>query len=100
MAARESALDGFAARLTAGLIALAAAALLIWINWDRFVPPPEDAAADASLNPRYVACRDQRLGDVTKMNDDGVITNQQFQQFSERALATCAGQFPPGGTPE
>lgn len=100
MAGKQSFVDGNGARVVAGLIALAAAGLLIWINWHLIVPPPPKEDDDAKLNPEFVACRDQRLTTVNKMKDDGVINDQQFQQFKERAIATCAGQFPPGGSTE
>ena len=92
--------DGAGARAVAGLIALAAAALLLWIKWSTLFPQPTADEDDAKLNPEFVACRDQRLTTVTKMKDDGVINDQQFEQFRERAIATCTGQFPPGGSTE
>ena len=100
MAGAEKFVDGAGARAVAGLIALAAAGLLLWINWNVLFPPPITEEDDAKLNPEYVACRDQRLTTVNKMKDDGVINDEQFQQFRERAIATCAGQFPPGGSTE
>ncbi len=98
MANDESFIDGKAARVVAGLIAVATTALVIWLNWHVLVPPPPKEEDEAKLNPEFVNCRDQRLTTVNKMKQDGVINEQQFQQFTERAVATCAGQFPPGGT--
>ena len=100
MAQHEAFIDGKGARAIAALVAVGAACLLVWINWYTFFPPPSEKADDAKLNPEFVACRDGRLTTVNKMKQDGVINDQQFQQFKERAIATCAGQFPPGGSTE
>jgi len=98
MAEPDSILDGRGARITAGLIALACAGLVLFLNWHVLFPPPKKKAAeDASLNPEFVACRDARLATVEQMKQDGVLTAEQFKQFSARAVDTCAGQFPPGG---
>ena len=98
MAETGSFLDGAGARITAGLIALACAGLILFVNWHVLFPPPKKKAdEDAKLNPEFVACRDARLVTVQKMKKDGVINEEQFTQFSARAVETCAGQFPPGG---
>lgn len=98
MADPESILDGPGARITAGLIALACAGLILFLIWHVLFPPPKKKAdEDAKLNPEFVACRDGRLATVEKMKQDGVINEDQFKQFSARAIETCAGQFPPGG---
>ncbi len=97
MAGEHSALDGKAARLTAALIALACAALLLHTAWDTLFPPPKKRVDEAALNPDFIACRDARLATVSKMKEDGVIDERQFAEFSKRAVSICAGQFPPGG---
>ena len=98
MAQDDSILDGAGARITAGLIAVACIALVLFLSWHILFPPPQKKGADdASLNPEFVACRDARLATVEKMKQDGVLTAEQFAQFSARAIDTCAGQFPPGG---
>ncbi len=98
MSARSSVLDGRGARIIAGLIVIACAGFLLFVNWHTFFPPPvKNADDDANLNPEFVACRNERLATVEKMKQDGVITDAQFKQFSTRSVETCAGQFPPGG---
>ncbi len=98
MADPDSVMDGPGPRIIAGLIGAACIGLIIFINWHAMFPPPvKKGEDDAKLNPEYVACRDARLVTVQKMKDDGVITDDQFAQFSARAEETCAGQFPPGG---
>jgi hypothetical protein len=54
-------------------------------------------AAPANLNPDYVKCHDERVGQVQKMLDEGVINQDKLVEFQDRAIAACAGQFPPGG---
>ncbi len=97
MSDRESRLDGQVARLAAGIVALACAGMVAYLNWHAFFPPPKQEADEAKLNPKFVECRDARVADVDKMKADGVINQEQFVQFRERAISTCAGQFPPGG---
>ena len=97
MSERKSFVDGVGARLLAGLIVLGCAGLLLFLNWHVLYPPPAKQVDDAKPNPEFVACRDARVGTVNKMKADGVINDQQFAQFTERAVATCAGRFPPGG---
>lgn len=57
--------------------------------------PKPVPVANAGLNPEFVACRDQRVGQVDKMRTDGVIGDAQVEIFMERAMAFCADQFPP-----
>jgi hypothetical protein len=52
---------------------------------------------DADLNPEFVKCRNERVGQVEKMRSDGVIGDDKFAEFRQRAISTCAGQFPPQG---
>lgn len=77
---------------------MACAGLVLFLNWHVLFPPlKKKAAEDANLNPEFVACRDAQLATVEKMKQDGVLSDEQFTQFSARAVDTCAGQFPPGG---
>ena len=98
MAKPDSTLDRPAARLAAALVVLACVGLILFVNWHTMFPPPKKKADDdANLNPEFVACRNERLATVEKMKQDGVISEEQFSQFSARAVESCAGQFPPGG---
>lgn len=45
-------------------------------------------------NPALAACLDERIGDVNQMRDEGVINEEQYQQFSARARALCQAQNP------
>lgn len=97
MSEQNNVLDGAGARIAAGVIALICLGLVAYVNWHHVFPPPKKVADDAKLNPEFVACRDARLATVSKMKNDGILTEEQITQFTARAVDTCAGQFPPGG---
>jgi len=92
--ARRSFLDTGGARLLALLVAASAAGLVAFYHRADLLPkvPP---AADAGLDPEFVACRDFRVGQVDRMRSEGVIGDAQVEVFKERAVAFCAAQFPP-----
>jgi len=95
-------LDGRAARMLAGLIALVALMImaLIWSNAARVdltgQPLAPDAAAlsDPSGYQAFLKCKAARTADVDRMLSDGLITAQQQADYREKAITTCAGQFP------
>lgn len=92
----QSVLDSGLMRLLALAVLLSAAALVAFYHRaDLF--PAAGPAADAGINPHFVACRDQRLGQVDTMRSDGLIDDAKVGIFRERALAYCAAQFPPDG---
>jgi hypothetical protein len=80
-------------RIIAALLALVCIAGLVYLN--KQVLFPAEGHARAGTNPEYTECRAQRLADVQKMRDDGMIDDAKFAQFSDRAIALCAAQFPP-----
>ncbi|MGI9465219.1 MAG: hypothetical protein ACR2OM_14845 [Aestuariivirgaceae bacterium] len=86
-------LDGMIVKYLAGAVIVACVGLLAYLNRDRLVDRP--AVETAGLNPEFVKCRDVRVGQVEKMLADGVIGQDKLAAFKERAIATCAGQFPP-----
>jgi len=98
-------LDTRMARLLAGVIALIALMIMaqIWSNAARVdlagKPLAGDAAAlsDPSGYQAFLKCKAARTADVDRMLSDGLITAQQHADFRERAIQTCAGQFPPVG---
>jgi len=85
----------WAGKLAAAVIAVLCIAAMIYLN--RATLFPSDNKQEPGLNPAYVECRDKRIGTVRKMRDEGVISKEQFNQFSARAEALCASQFPPDG---
>ena len=87
-------LDSAAARVLALVVAMAAAAVIAFYHRADLLPK-RVPAADAGLNPQFVACRDERVGQVDRMRSDGVIGDAQAEIFRERAIAFCAAQFPP-----
>jgi hypothetical protein len=92
-------LDGVAARFLAGLIGLAAliAMAFVWLAHTGFDPAGNSlhlsAAPDATADPAFIACRDQRLADIDAMLKNGVITEAQRDNFAARAVSTCAGRL-------
>lgn len=95
-------LDGRAARVLAGLIALVALMIVaqIWSNAARVdlagAPLAPDAAAlsDPSGYQAFIECKAERAADVDRMLADGLITAAQHADYREKAIQTCAGQFP------
>ena len=85
------------ARLVALIVALASAGVIIYLNRN-LLWPSADTATQA-LNPAFLACRERRVGEVGRMRDGGVIDDKQYVRFRERAIAMCAGRYPPGATP-
>jgi hypothetical protein len=97
MAAGRSFLDGAAARLVALCVALAAGAGVAYYHRNDLFPP--EPKAGPALNPQFVACRDERVGQVEKMRTDGVIGDEQLETFKARAVAFCTDRFPPDAQP-
>lgn len=106
-AGRRRFLDGPIARIGAGMVIAGCIAAMYQINQNYAIrtaaPRPADAGGENGavgvvddLNPEFIACRGERVGQVEKMLADGVIGEEKFTEFKERAIATCAGQFPPG----
>ena len=102
-------LDGWGARVLASLVVVLCVFALGYLNRGSFdlnallaTRGAGDASVEAGnngkpLNPEFAKCRDERVGQVERMLSEGVINDAKFVQFKERAVATCAGQFPPGG---
>lgn len=91
---RHSVLDRWPARALAAAVVLACLAAMAYIARDRLFPSSQDVAGEG-LNPDFVACRDQRLGEVRQMREDGLITADQLETFTARAIGYCADRFPP-----
>lgn len=89
----ESFLDGAGARLCALAVLAGAVAVIAWHHRNDLFPP--DAEPQATLNPDFVKCRDERTAQVDKMHSDGVISQEQHGQFTGRAIAFCTDRFPP-----
>jgi hypothetical protein len=91
-------LDRPAARFVAGLVALLALAAIGYLSRERLFETGRAPAA-AAANPEFILCRDQRLGHVRQMLQEGVIDEQKLEEFSQRAISYCAAQFPPESKP-
>jgi hypothetical protein len=96
-------LDRRRARVLVGFVALAAlmAMAQIWMTANRVDPTgkPLTGEAAALVDPSGVAafdrCKAERTADVDRLVADGLINAAQHADYRTRAIATCAGQFPP-----
>lgn len=50
---------------------------------------PEEAS-----NPSLVACLEQRIGDVDRMKEEGILSESQYASFRTRAEELCIQQNP------
>jgi hypothetical protein len=96
-------LDTWIARLIVGLIGLAALAA-IWGVYNvqtgassTATSPGAGLGTAAATNPAFVQCRDQRTAEIDRMLSEGLIDEARHEEFTRRAIQTCAGQFPPDG---
>ncbi len=92
----------------ARLIALVLAALiayLLWSNWtDDFrqlmegreaaMPVISESQPAKPVNPALEKCLEQRIGDVDRMKQEGILTDAQYDAFKGRAMDLCAAQNP------
>jgi len=85
----NSFLDGKGARLAALGVLIAVAALLLRIHWDDLFPPPQ---AELSKDDPVAICLAERAEGIDKMLAEGVIDENQAQQFKGRAEALCQAQ--------
>jgi len=102
MAGKTGFADSLAARALALLIAAAAAALMVWLGREEIPairgiasPAPVAGKAATSGNPALDACLAERVGDVDKMRQEGIINTAQYETFKARAVAYCQTEFPP-----
>lgn len=93
---RDSFWDGPKARGLALMVIVLCGAFLGYVHREDLLPA-DDAKTETGLNPEFVKCRNQRIGQVEKMRKDKVINDGQYQAFRARALAFCTAQFPPEG---
>lgn len=105
-ASQHHILDTRAARIVAGLLA-AAIATIFFMTWADQVKELATPAAEKPLavapamspaepapNPALMECLKQRLDDVDRMKNEGIINDMQHQEFRRRAEAVCRGQHP------
>ncbi len=53
-----------------------------------------ETAPAESANPKLAACLQQRIGDVDKMKDEGILSDSQYASFRARAEELCYQQNP------
>ena len=93
---------------TARVLALLLAVLLIfvlWMNWSSqfsaLVTQKEDVVSNRSaqepakpLNAALENCLTQRVGDVDRMKEEGILSEAQYGAFRARAESLCKAQNP------
>lgn len=102
--ASESFADSMYARLIALAIAVGLGAIL-YANWgDDFraefaedrpaIPLIAQQPPLTSVNAALQSCLDERVGHVDRMKADGVIGDEQYASFRQRAEQLCQAQNP------
>ena len=95
-------LDSWIARAIALLIAIAIIAYLVIGLGDELVASfggdvEDDYPAIAEITtttPELQACLDDRVGDVDRMREEGILSDAQYTAFRGRAEALCREQNP------
>ena len=96
-AGRGSPLDGPAARVVAGAVALAGLAFLGWIHRADLFPPDPGAAPANPAQAAFQACFAPQTARIGADVDSGLITEAQATLFRSRAEAWCADRAAKGG---
>ena len=98
--------DTTAARLIAVCLALLIAIILV-VNYKQdvvqmFSDAPDSAisagesetSSENNANPALAACLAQRIGDVERMREEGILTESQYSSFRANAEELCVQQNP------
>lgn len=103
----QSFADTGLARLFALVLAVLIA-IILWFNWSsdfRVLLENDDTAPQVSsstlepakpVNAALEACLTQRVGDVDKMKEEGILSDAQYGAFKARAEGLCRAQNPGG----
>lgn len=92
----EHFLDQPIARFFALFIALALLTSMFFIWKDDFFISNNNEnvqTQDKIDNPNYVKCIKNRVAAVNKMKTDGVVSEQQYQIFKDRAINYCRTKY-------
>lgn len=101
-------IDGMGARVIAGVIGIGIVAFMVAQWGDEMQQFASSFSAKESTpliqpigqervsedNPGLKACLEERVGHVNQMKKDGVISEQQFKLFANRAKQLCQAQNP------
>lgn len=90
----RSALDGKAARGVAIAVFVGCLALLGWIHREDLLPGEAEVAEE---DDPAAACIAERMEDVERMVEEGLIEQAQAELFKERAVGMCRDQAGGGG---
>jgi hypothetical protein len=104
----RSALDGWMARVAALLLAVAVAALAVWVHRNELFPKPKTEPEQTAADP-FRGCLAARGGDIDRMLAEKTIDSARAELFRARAEAMCRAEadkaagktpgLPPGLTP-
>ena len=96
-------IDSGFARLCALCLAIAIAVLL-YTRWGEDMaalmaagstaPQPAQSNTVKPANPALEACLANRVGDVDRMKDEGIVDDRQYSKFKARAEELCRAQHP------
>lgn len=92
MSHNHSALDRPLARVAAGLVLVAALAVIGWHHRDDLFPPEGQSASDG--NPAFERCVTRRFADIDKMVAEGLVDQGQAGLFKQRAEGMCRDMTP------
>lgn len=53
-----------------------------------------ETSPDEAANPALAACLQQRIGDVNRMKEEGILSDSQYASFRTRAEELCIQQNP------
>ena len=98
----------FSDTIVARLLALAISALCAYIIYSSYSDElktlfsgkqttglPEttlETTPEAAANPELAACLQQRIGDVDRMREEGILTDEKYAAFRSRAEELCIQQ--------
>ncbi|NNE22965.1 MAG: hypothetical protein HKN11_10185 [Rhizobiales bacterium] len=86
-------LDSFFMRIMAGVVIVVCVGILAFLNREKLIA--QSVEEPPGLNPDFVKCRDIRVAQVDKLLADGIIKQDRYEVFRNRAIEACTGQFPP-----
>ncbi len=103
--------SSFADSILARLLALIIAILIGWLLWSNWSQDFKQLASGESDAPAAVvstsepakpanaaleACLKQRVGDVDRLKEEGILTEEKYAAFRSRAESLCRAQNPGG----
>lgn len=103
---QASFLDSSISRILALILALLLA-ILLWMNYaddfknlfagnEEAKPAISTSEPAKPANAALEACLEQRVGDVDRMKEEGILSDAKYEAFKSRAVSLCKAQNPGG----